>query len=1186
MSMLTPRQRQALSLDRHLCVTANAGSGKTRVLVERYMRLVLDGHASVREIVALTFTEKAASELRSRIAGHLQEALRQGPPPPRRAALEEVRAHLASAWIGTIHSFCARLLREYPVEAGVDAAFGVVEGLDQRLLLRESIRTAFSRLLKEEGDSAAHTALIETVRLLGKPAMFKLVTRVVEHRETWDRWHQEGGLYARGDEAITAYWDSAIDAFVLGALSSDELRRDLERLAASADGKGADGLQQLWGEFCAATGAGDQARVFSEILTKALTTSGDLARRVAGTAADGLLDVGHRLSRWRRDLLPLLHHVWNRSEAGAHALLLATSRSVLRVAGEAMDIYAGRKQDAGQLDFEDLQLSMRRLLRRAEVAQPLAERFRYFLVDEFQDTNRLQYEILLPLVQHLQRGNLFIVGDPKQSIYRFRNANVAVFQEARQAIIESSGATADIILEESFRPLRDLVAFINRVFGRLMGEHAVDFSPLTAMEVSYEPLVQARAGSHSGRVDLLLMDPDAPGEGAEAALLARRILHLRSSAFPVTGADDCPRPMRFGDVAILLRNRTLLPEVEQALAQYAIPFVVSAGTGYFQTQDVLDFYNFLRVLLRPSDDAALVGVLRSPFFAVSDAELFEACMDRRTGSVWEHLHVRGAHALSGTLLQALQRLEEVRSRAATLTVPETLALIVTSTMYESKLRGIPGGDQALANLEKLRALARRSHLPGFLTLHDFVDRLGQLIDQEEHEGQGAIELSGDAVQVMTIHAAKGLEFPVVAVPFLHRPLRLDTQPFVDEFLGLAFDFEDREGHKTPIPVTLLSREVSRRRTVAEEKRIAYVAFTRGRDALLLSGAPAAMKGMQNALAWILQAFDLDPASPAGVVERPAELEVLSLVNGVLVREKVHHTHRLVLQRPADVAQASVGSLEPAVPVRPPRFLTGAVEPSPVKEFLSATRLRVYRECPRLYYLRYIVGYPGLSPIQAPADQDELTESRIVPGAFGRAFHAVMESIDRLQDDADAIREEAVRALGLDQEIDPRLAGTRSEEVTRAVLDVVGSSTWQRIVQGSESRTEFTISAPLGGDYMVGTMDRIFRDRDGVWHLLDYKTDSVAPGRLPERAREYLPQLQFYAVLLSEYFATSPVRATLLFSAFPEKPLRYEFFARDLQEIQREILGDMERIRSRNFPPATPTCSQCPLRPAGCLASHT
>jgi ATP-dependent exoDNAse (exonuclease V) beta subunit len=222
----------------------------------------------------------------------------------------------------------------------------------------------------------------------------------------------------------------------------------------------------------------------------------------------------------------------------------------------------------------------------------------------------------------------------------------------------------------------------------------------------------------------------------------------------------------------------------------------------------------------------------------------------------------------------------------------------------------------------------------------------------------------------------------------------------------------------------------------------------------------------------------------------------------------------------------------------------------------------------------------------PADQDELSESRILPGAFGRAFHAAMQSIDGLQNNADAIREEAVRALALDQEIDPRLAGTRSEEVTRAVLEVVGSSTWQGIIGGTESRTEFTISAPLGADYMVGTMDRIFRDRDRVWNLLDYKTDSVARGRLPERARDYLPQLQFYAVLLSEYFSASPVRATLLFSAFPEEPLRYEFSARDLQQIQREILGDMERIRKRDFPPATPACSQCPFRPAGCLASRT
>ena len=1182
MSLLTPRQRQALSLDHHLCVTANAGSGKTRVLVERYLALVVGGHAAVREVVALTFTEKAASELRKRIAGNLHQELQTELAPPRRAVLERVRSDLAAAWIGTIHSFCARLLREYPVEAGVDAAFGVVEGLDQRLLLRESIRTAFARLLQQEREEPADLSLVEAVRVLGKPAMLELVTRVVEQRETWERWHDEGGLYTLGNEAIGARWDSTIDGFVAAELLSSKLQTDLERLAAAANGKGAETLQRLYREFAAAPAAAERARLFSEILTLALTSTGELSRRAVGPAWQGLQAVQHRLLRWRRDLLPLILHVSDRKGAGAHAVLLAATRSVLRVAGEAIAIYTAHKQEAGQLDFEDLQLCTRRLLRRAEVARALAERFSYILVDEFQDTNRLQYEILLPLVEDLRRGNLFIVGDPKQSIYRFRNANVGVFYEARRAIVEMSGPTADIVLEESFRPRRELVAFINLVFSRTMGEVPEDRSPLAAMEVSYDPLVQARGGQDPGRVELLLMDPDSEAEEDEAALLARRILRLRSSTFAVTASDGRPRPMRFGDVAILLRNRTVLPELEQALGRHGIPFVVNAGTGYFQTQDVLDFYNFLRVLAQPGDDAALAGVLRSPFFAVSDAELFEACRGRRTESLWEHLRVRGPEQLPEVLGEALRLLELVRRQAGTVTVPETIALIVSSTMYESKLAGIPGGEQALANLEKLRSLARQAHMPGFLTLQDFVARLGQLIDQEEHEGQGAINLSGDAVQVMTIHAAKGLEFPVVAVPFLHRSFRFDTQPFVDEHLGIGVSFEDQESRKVAVPVALMIREVARRRSVAEEKRIAYVALTRGRDALLLSGNPSAIRGTDTVLSWILHALDLDPDSPAATVERPVELELLSLEEGEFIRETVRHTLRLTLQRPPDVPPESARKEEAQPLTALPRFLVEAVKAAPVQEFLSATRLRVYRECPRLYYLRYVLGFPGLPPVPVPTDQDELSEARLIPGAFGRAFHAVMESIDRLTENAEGIGAEAERTLALEQEVAPEARRAQAEELTRTILEVMRSRTWQWIIQGTDSRTEFTISAPLGRDYMVGTMDRIFRDEQGVWNLVDYKTDRITPARLPERARDYLPQLQFYAVLLSKYFSVSPVRAAMLFTAAPDLPVRYEFAAKDLREIEREILQDLERIRQRHFPPVSPACSQCPLKPSGCV----
>ena len=1067
----------------------------------------------------------------------------------------------------------------------MDAAFGVVEGLDRRLLLKESIRAAFIRLLQEDTETPAHAALVETVRLLGKPAMLELVTRVVEERETWERWHGDGGLYTLPDEEILSRWDSAIDDYVTAMFSSRIVLADLERLAASADGKGAGALQRLVRECVSATHGAERARLFSEILPLALTTAGDLAKRVFATGHEGLQDVAHRLWRWRKDLLPLVLHVSDRSGAGPHRVLLEASRSVLRVAREAVEIYTARKADSGQLDFEDLQLYTRRLLTRAEVARSLSTRFRYFLVDEFQDTNRLQYEILLPLVQHLRGGNLFIVGDPKQSIYRFRNASVAVFQEARQAIVEVSGEASNIVLEESFRPLRELVAFVNLVFGPTMGAQSEDLSPLSAMEVSYEPLVQARAGPHSGRVELLLMDSDGQGNLAEAALLARRILQLHSSGFAVSGRDDHPRPMRFADVAILLRNRTVLPEVEQALAQHGIPFVVNAGTGYFQTQDVLDIYSFLRVLVHPWDDAALTGVLRSPFFGVSDAELFEACVERPAGSLWNHLRGRGTGDLTGGLQRALEMLQDLRSQAGARTVPEVLGLIVSSTMYESKLHGIPGGEQALANLEKLRAMARRSHLPGFLTLHDFVARLGQLIEQEEHEGQGTMEGSGNAVQVMTIHAAKGLEFPVVALPFLHRSFRLDSQPFVDDYLGLGFAFDDQEGVKTSVPVTLLSREVNRRRSVAEEKRVAYVAATRARDALLLSGAPSEARDTENVLAWILQALEVDPAEGSGTVERRVDLELLLPVQGEFSRETLTHNFRLVVLRPGDVPTFSAGAAEPSPVTVRPRNLTGPLKPSPVQEFLSATRLRVYRECPRLYYLRYILGYPGLSPIPAPADQDELSEVRVIPGAFGRAFHAVMQSIDGLNGSADHIRAEAMRTLAQEQDVAPDAIDQQAEVLSQEVLTVMRSSTWESVIRGTDSRTEFTISAPLGADYMVGTMDRIFRDGEGVWNLLDYKTDRLAREQVPDRATDYLPQLQFYAVLLAKYFGASTVRATLLFTVAPEDPIRYEFSAGNLGEIEQGILRDMERIRRGEFPPASTRCAQCPYVGQGCLTSH-
>jgi ATP-dependent helicase/nuclease subunit A len=805
------------------------------------------------------------------------------------------------------------------------------------------------------------------------------------------------------------------------------------------------------------------------------------------------------------------------------------------------------------------------------------------MVDEYQDTNRLQYELLRPLLQDLTTGNLFIVGDPKQSIYSFRGADVSVFDETCGDLVRANGPSAapgQIVLGESFRPLRDLAAFVNLVFQPLMGGKGNEGN-----EVEYEPIVRARQNAASGRVELILPGPSEGAPPAEPDRIALAIEELVNSGHPVYDGAESAHPVRWSDIAILLRSRAPLPDLELALARAGVPYVVTGGVGYFQTQDILDFSSYLQFLLNVGDDVALLGILRSPFYAVSDIDLFEAVAGGRRGTLWEDLlHQKGRGVLAPRLARALDLLQEDLEICHRLSAPDILARIVQRTRYRAKISGLSRGAQAAANLEKLRRMAQAFDVQGFASVFDFAAHLRRLIEEEEEEGQGQIETRTDAVQIMTVHAAKGLEFPVVVLPFLHRTFRYDNEPYLHEHLGLGFARVGEEGNTEEYPLTAFLRRDARGKTIAEEKRIFYVGCTRARDVLLLSADPARARTGPSWMRWLFEGL-----GSGG--EPPGESPAFDCETGTLEQQGTEYrpgTERLRLQVAVRHASATRAAPVPVLPfgetVQAPTVFAGALPPSRAGEIFSATRIRVFRDCPAHYFLRYNLGMPQGSSLASGEEAEELLDAEFPPDLRGRIFHSVMEQIDHLP--PSGLRSEIQRLLSL--EVSPagkRLAGLL-EDVHRMVRGVVDSPFWRQVSNGTQSRTEFTISAVLGEDYLSGTMDRVYQDRDGRWHVLDYKTDRVEPSKLAERAEEYWPQLEFYALLIHRYFRSEPVVAELIFAAVPQQVLRREFSSAALLDAQSGISSVISRIKANDFPPRVSSCPHCPFFSACPWNPHT
>lgn len=1188
MIQLTPKQQQALDSTRHLAIVANAGSGKTHVLVERFLSIVLGGNARVSEVVAITFTEKAAAELRRKIAQAVAERLDHATDVATLKRLQTIRNELSSAVIDTIHSFCARLLRDYPVEADVDAAFTVLEEIDRTAMTEAAVRETFARILRQPPDDPLRQQMFEVVRRLGKKKTFDIVHEMVRKRELVDRWLASGGLYDRSDDELIHIWRSAVKGVARCIVEGDDARRDVGKLANAATMH--DEVQELLQRYAGGKSLCERSDAFVQLTQKLLKGRGELRRRAFGEITSDLREAASRVAR-RAEMIRQLLPVLEESDEQAHRDLLRQARFFLELYREVVRRYTEAKEEGAYLDFDDLQLKTRDLLTNERICQKLAQRFKFIMVDEYQDTNLLQYEILLPLLSNLRRGNLCIVGDPKQSIYGFRDADVSVFHRTKDDIVKQCGRESVVTLDASFRLLRDIAAFINLLFSSIMAEAEDEF------EVTYEPLVCARPNNAPGRVEVLLPpvpesaieeesdDNNTEESGSPVAavneeeMIARRILQLVRSGYEVFDKQERPHPVRFRDIAILLRSRTGLGRLEAALLRHDIPHLVSGGVGYFQTQPIYDFYHYFCFLLNTYDDVALVGILRSPFFNVSDAELLEWRFAHRTGGWWETMRSAPLNEVRFPgIARAARKLADDLTLAYRLSVPELIDHIIETTGYAGFIAGTTRAEQMEANIEKLKRVARRYTERGFTDLYDFTKRLQRLIDEYQEEGQATVDVDADAVRIMTIHAAKGLEFPVVFIPSLDRQFRDDVSCYLDQQVGLGFVSTS----ETPTPIVALMRQRAKRRTDAEEKRILYVACTRARDLLVLSSSKRNSGSSRSCWAWLQNLLRLESQTTASTKNFEVTTDVLVPTNGRFECRNIRHNLPVHLVYPHELSTS--GATGEAQQMEQTKLVNICIEPigaAKTGEFFSATKIRTYLQCPSKYYLRYVVGLPA-SSVRLFRDNVEDEEDVEIPRDLrGRAFHHVMQHSERIGANPAAILTELKNFISRDSYSILSEPSIELEALTEKVMAVLRSKFWQNVLSGTDTRTEFTIMTRIDHDILLGTLDRIYRDHDGVWTVLDFKTDTVDSETLARKQAEYEAQLKFYSLLVRKYFGADRVQSCLLFSELPEHPVQAVYLAGELEAFEQELRLIISRIRAREFSRPGPPCVGCPFLPSGC-----
>jgi ATP-dependent helicase/nuclease subunit A len=826
------RARQfAVDPSQNVVLEASAGTGKTSVLVWRYINLLKAG-VDPANILAMTFTRKAAAEMRERIIRELRAAAVRSEFD--RARWNDIRDRLADIAISTIDAFCLSLLREFPLEADLDPGFDMADETEVPRLVDEALDRSM-RIFAVEARRNPDIALV--LAQLGVSRTRLGLALLLDRRLV--AWKALDRFLARGPKDLTAESVCRTAATDL----QDALRGAPGGLAAFlAQGPVEHPRYQLllsdlrrFAEFEGCTNA-DIRTVLDRASSHFLTADGT-PRRSGGIPpyrGDRDYRSTEQSKQHRAAVFQIAPQIERVLDVFARDLNAVLARGVRQMFSIALDQYRRALNERSVLDFSDvLQRSLDLLRQMDEFSQSrfrLESRYHHVLVDEFQDTSRAQWELISLLIQSWGEGmglatepSIFIVGDRKQSIYRFRDAEVGVMQEAARYIegLRPLGRPRQSI-RRSFRALPQLLEFVNDLFTEI-SQPSVRPDDFTYTETDTFPI-----DTGSEKRDIVLgiaaaedLEPCAAAVAGEIA----RIIGEETIRDRETGTARAATP---GDIAILFRSRTSHREFQQALEAHGIPAYVYKGLGFFDADEIKDVSALIRYLAEPHSDLRAAAFLRSRFVRLSDGALARLGPELATAIVDP-----AAPAMLDSLDDEDRRvLEHLRSRvsewlACADRVPpaDLVERILRDTAYAYELAG-PRRLQAWENLKKMRGLVRRIQNRGYATLKRIADHIDALTPGDE---SNAVIEALDAVNLMTVHAAKGLEFPIVFVVNLARGATGPPDP-----VRIIVDGEGETPSVSIGPFISETDEAERDREKQETRRLLYVAVTRARDRLYLS----------------------------------------------------------------------------------------------------------------------------------------------------------------------------------------------------------------------------------------------------------------------------------------------------------------------------------------------------------------
>lgn len=1158
----TDDQQKVIDLrGRNILVSAAAGSGKTAVLVERIItRLTKDPNPiNVDELLVVTFTEAAASEMKERIRAAIEKALEEH---PENEHLQRQATLIHHAQVTTIHSFCLSVIREYFHVIDLNPGFRIGEDGEMKLLKKDTVEQVL-----EDAFAEAKAEFINFVESYATgrddKKLEEMILQVYEYSRSYpepDKWLQD--CIARYDiDSVEAFEQSEIVASILEEVKKQvsDVQENLvyaSELCASEDGPAAYGpaisadlafVRDLLRQesFCG------MQEVFARLKWESLK-----ANRKKEISEEKILLVKGIREETKKLITKLQEEFFSGKIEELQRELYETKTNVevlVQLTLKFAELFHKKKQEKNIIDFGDMEhYALQILTRNDSVAKEYQERYREIMIDEYQDSNFLQEAILMSVSTVSQgQNNIFMVGDVKQSIYRFRLSRPELFMEKYNTYTESESEAQKIDLHMNFRSRNEVLESTNFIFRQIMKRDfgGIEYDDKAALYVGADYEKSAGNETEIQLLEVEDIDPDEDKRELEAKMIANRIKELLNSYCVKDKATNSYRPARYSDIVILTRSLVGWTDVFlRVLTDEGIPAYSVSKEGYFETREIKLLLDYLKVLDNPRQDIPLVAVLSSTFGEFTSEELARIKAEGDGKCYYDRLlsykEVGSDMLLQDKIGRFLSVFEKFRKRVSYMSIHNLLQQILDETGYGAVTAALPAGEQRIANVEMLLEKAIHFESTSYKGLFHFVRYIEQLHKYDIDYGEASIAEEGsDVVRLMSIHKSKGLEFPIVFVAGMEKQFNfmdVRSSVVIHPELGIGLDFVDLE--KRLKNATLLKKVIQaelQKETVAEELRVLYVAMTRAKEKLILSGTVKGLEKKELEFASLAaRKKDYLPYTRIAGAKTYFDWVLPAVYCGKNSPIKMYVTDFWMLQM-KETAEVIEGELTKDILLQ---WDTSAVYEQKLKEQLEQqfSYQYPYAKDPKT---KQKVSVSELKK-KSYLEEDEIEEEDVIPflprfaqeemqltgASRGTAYHKVLELLD-FQKDYDEL---GIRAAIREMEDTGFL--TKEAVVCVEVSDILKflqSEIGKRVQEAARNgkyhaEQPFVLGEILGDgelSLVQGIIDVYFEEENELV-VLDYKTDRIWKDQ--EFIDKYKVQLDYYAKAL-ERLTGKKVKEKVIYS---------------------------------------------------------